>query len=145
MIEIVGDMWEVQADARCITTNGSINTKKQCVMGRGTALQASKRYPRLPKELGSAIIGFGNNVHYFMEYKLFSFPVKHDWWEMADLELIQRSYKQLIALLDAYPHISKVLLPKPGVWNGRLDWEEEVKPLLLSLPQDDRVTIISNE
>ena len=141
MIEIIGDMWDTEADARCITTNGFVKTNGECVMGRGNALQAKLRYPKLPKLLGDAIKQFGSRVHYFREYELFSFPVKHNWWEKADIALIKDSYQELIDELNNLPNIHRVLLPRPGVGLGQLDWDNEVKPLLL--PDDGRIIIIS--
>lgn len=142
MIEIIGDMWDTEADARCITTNGFVKTNGECVMGRGNALQAKLRYPKLPKLLGDAIKQFGNRVHYFREYELFSFPTKHNWWEKADINLIKSSYQGLISELNYLPNIHRVLLPRPGVESGQLDWEKEVKPILWPL-SDDRIIIIS--
>ena len=141
MIEIIGDMWDTEADAQCITTNGYVKTNGECVMGRGNALQAKLRYPKLPKLLGDAIKQFGSRVHYFREYELFSFPVKHNWWEKADIALIKDSYQELIDELNNLPNIHRVLLPRPGVGLGQLDWDNEVKPLLL--PDDGRIIIIS--
>ena len=65
-------------------------------MGRGCARQAAVRFPELPRKLASRISTEGDRVFYFPEYRLITFPVKHNWWEAADLGLIQRSASELL-------------------------------------------------
>jgi hypothetical protein len=60
--EIVGDLFEQEADALCITTNGYVNEQGQAVMGRGCAFTAAKRWPELPGLLGSHLQKTGNTV-----------------------------------------------------------------------------------
>lgn len=142
MIEIAGDMWEIEADARCFTTNGTVKNNGECVMGRGNALQAKQRYPKLSKQLGDRIKELGNHVFWFPEYALYSFPVKHNWWEIADPILIEQSYGELLSGLES-DH-QKILLPRPGCQNGKLDWEIDVKPILERLGNGrGRIVIVS--
>lgn len=66
-------------DAICITTNGFVKKDGTCVMGRGIARQAAKRWPDLPKILGNHIKQKGNVVGVLLEEsgtKIVSFPVK---------------------------------------------------------------------
>ena len=143
---IKGDAWEVYAKGNYtflgITTNGFVRKDGACVMGRGIAATAKQKYPRLPYTIGSHILKHGNIVGKWYNptknINILSFPVKHNWYDMADINLIIKSCKQLMEILGPD---ETVLLPRPGCGNGKLDWMEVQKiitPLL-----DDRVTIIS--
>lgn len=138
--EAVGDLWELgeDSDLICITTNGFIKTNGAAVMGRGCALEAKQRYPLIEFVLGRAIKEDGNRCHLLLA-KLCSFPVKHNWWEQADLELIERSAKELMDLVDQLKK-ERVLLPRPGCGNGGLKWDE-VKQVLGCL--DERITVVT--
>ena len=84
MKEVFGDLWEFDGII-AITTNGFLKRDRTCVMGRGCARQAAVRFRELPRKLASRISAEGNHVFYFPEYRLITFPVKHNWWEAADL------------------------------------------------------------
>ena len=113
-----------------ITTNGFVKKSGECVMGRGTALAAARRWPELPKILGTLILNLGNKTFYLPEYKIYTLPVKHNWWERADLELIRSSCKSLAEqiLAEEMPYL-QVMMPKPGCGNGQLTWQE-VEPIV---------------
>lgn len=149
MLEESGDLWTLPADARCITTNGTIRGDGKAVMGRGCAQEARNRYPGLDTYLGLQLHAGGNHVHHLMQdakeprptgiWVLLSFPVKHHWREKADLELIRRSCGELMLLMEVEDW-QRVLLPRPGCGNGQLGWDEvgpAIAPLL-----DDRVVVI---
>lgn len=143
MIEVGGNLWDYLDQPFCmicITTNGTVKRDGSCVMGRGCALEAAKRIPGIAQILGKKIRDTGNSVHWIKD-TLWSFPVKHNWWEKADLVLIKQSVRELtaIATSEAYKH-NTFVLPRPGCGNGHLLWED-VRPLLLSLP--DNVHVIS--
>ena len=131
MIELQGDMWDKKFDSwvRCITTNGSIRSDGELVMGRGNAFQAKMNYPGLAQELGTAVRDCGNVVHYIVKHGLIAFPVKYKWVEKASLFLIATSLIQLCQLIRQRG-IVDVLLPRPGCGNGELSWEEDVRPLI---------------
>ncbi len=144
MKEAFGDLWEVDADLRVITTNGFVKNDGRCVMGRGCARQARDRFPGLDKHLGGLIKKHGNRVMRLGVYDgvmLASLPVKHHWRETADLRLIERSLRQLVELADKFGY-EKVAVPRPGCGNGSLDWEGEVEPVAAKA-LDDRFTIVS--
>lgn len=151
MIEVFGDLWSFTHDQpiiRCITTNGMVKRDGTCVMGRGCAREAAKRFPELPKLLGDSIRQHGNVLRLFPHLgadddiqTLITFPVKHHWKEPADPLLIVASAETLARLARKYPKIV-FLLPRPGCGNGQLKWED-VKPLLEFLP--DNVLVITNE
>jgi hypothetical protein len=146
MREMTGDLWTVPADVRVVTTNGVVNAKGVAVMGRGCALEAKSRYPGIEYELGRLLNRGGNHVHLvrgktLVDAALVSFPVKHAWFEIADLKLISRSVDELIALVDQYSEWKLVVLPRPGCGNGKLDWSV-VSPVVSRL--DDRFFVITN-
>lgn len=151
MREVVGNLWDYPADVRIITTNGTINSKGECVMGRGCAREAKERFPSLPKALAAKVKAEGNHPYEFTfaeregwlgpQVHLISFPVKREWFELADLNLIRTSALQLARMLDP----NKIyVMPRPGCGNGKRTWEE-VKPLLQFLPDNVHVITFASE
>jgi len=149
--EISGDMFSPVyikfADAICVTTNGVVKKNGKAVMGAGNALQARKIFKGLDLDLGRLIKKNGNIVQIIRfemihgkKIPIISFPVKHNWWEKADLELIRKSLDQLSAEIK-FNQWKKVILPRPGCMNGKLSWLTEVKPLL-ELFMDDQIYVI---
>ena len=69
---------------------------------------------------------------------LLTFPVKHNWWQPADLDLIAKSAEALEYMALSKPDTS-FLLPRPGCGNGKLTWAE-VRPVIKFLP--DNVLVI---
>ena len=112
MKEVFGDLWKFDGII-AITTNGFVKRERTCVMGRGCARQAAVRFPELPRKLASRISAEGNYVFYFSEYRLITFPVKHNWWEAADLDLIQRSARELLKIIEVKQIKEAVYLPGP--------------------------------
>lgn len=147
MKEIVGELWDYFDKPNtiiCITTNGAVRTDGKAVMGRGCAFEAAQHFKGLPKNLGTHIREHGNifwvtSMHCDETGGLAFFPVKHKWWEQADIELIKKSALGLAVCAIAAPDWT-FILPRPGCGNGRLTWAE-VKPVLEFLP--DNVLVIS--
>jgi len=141
MKEVKGDIWKRSGDVRVITTNGYVKRNGEAVMGRGVALQAARRYQWLPKALGEKLLEEGNHVHLFNtpHGALVTYPVKYNWWQAADPELIERSAKELIVLTNEQGW-QQVLMVRPGCGNGQLTWDV-VKPILVPL-LDDRFIIV---
>lgn len=131
MIETYGNLWTYPADFRVITTNGFVKKNGECVMGRGCAMEAKNKYPGLAKRLGKLITEDGNHL-YVLADDLITFPVKHVWYEKADLELIETSMYGLWEFVRAKPGKTFVM-PRAGCGNGGLDWET-VRPKLERLP-----------
>lgn len=144
MIIKIGDIWKLQSRYTpiCITTNGFVKNNGECVMGRGIALQAKQRYPELPLKLGTLLKRHGNQVYYFGEYSLFTFPTKHNWFEDSDINLIDISATQLLNQLLIYKHITTIYITKAGCANGRLSWEDTVKPVLINKFTDNSNIIV---
>ena len=146
MKEIEGELWDYYGKPDtviCITTNGTLKRNGCGVMGRGCAKELLRRVPDADALLGSHLQAFGNVVgRLFVEPSTYilTFPVKHNWWEKADLQLIIESVKMLHHWAVQYPNTT-FLLPRPGCGNGRLQWAD-VKPLLQSLP--DNVLVITH-
>ena len=144
MREAAGDLWDFQDDDPeswvAITTNGHIRKDGTLTMGAGCALEAQKRFPQLPRLWGEMVSRAGNVVSPWPSFRLFTYPVKHNWWEYATLELIERSAHQLMENIDLVG-CSKVFLPRPGCGNGGLSWSD-VRPVI-SAVFDDRVVTVT--
>jgi len=156
VIEKHADLWTLGelADACCITTNGTITGKGLGVMGRGNALEACDRYnvPRrtrtpafsLQRKLGIYLQTKGNHTGVLLPpppLTLVVLPVKHQWMEQADLELIDRSLRELAALADRMGW-KQIVLPRPGVGNGGLDWITDGVCACCQEALDDRFTVV---
>lgn len=130
-------------DAICITTNGTIKQSGACVMGRGVALTAKKKWKGIDFILGRMIRVKGNIVNVLGgtldKYKIVSFPVKHNWYEKADIKLIKTSATQLVELANKM-NWNSVYLPVAGCGNGKLSWAD-VRPVLSDI-LDDRFTVV---
>lgn len=142
MIEVRGDMWKYAADARVVTTNGYIRKDGAAVMGRGVARQCMRKYKGIEFVLGELIRQGGNTVHLFgippmTDIPIYSFPVKWNFWEVADLGLIGQSARELMSIT---PLTYTVVIPRPGCGNGQLKWED-VKPVIEDI-LDDRFHVI---
>lgn len=147
MQEIYGDLWKLwdapntNVKLLCITTNGYVKPNGNAVMGRGCALEMKQRFPGSDKALGANIKVFGNHVNKFLTWRghrVYSFPVKHNWWEKADIELIKRSCTELTQILECW---EQCFLPRPGCGNGGLDWKEVSAIISPLLP--DNVWVVS--
>lgn len=148
MKELTGDLWDYVNDGYIvITTNGALNSRGECVMGRGTAAQAKNRYRGIAKQLGTLIKVYGNHVTALTTVegaKLIAFPVKHHWAERADPKLIVQSVRELKSLIDSESRErgagTAVFMPRPGCGNGGLTWDV-VSPMLRDI-LDNRFTIV---
>jgi len=135
----IADLWN-QNKWTCITTNGTVTKGGHCVMGRGNAKLAKDTFPKLSRSLGKAIQSNGNKVFLFPYHRLFTFPVKHNWYETADIDLIKKSFSELIEYLNLLD-IKEIYLPRPGCENGKLEWEN-VRTQLMPL-YDERIIFIN--
>lgn len=143
MREEYGNIWNMKSDVLCITTNGFVKNNGRAVMGAGIAKEAKDRIPGIDMILGQSISKHGNRVSFLFYDEIegqdiWSFPVKHNWFEKADMELIRRSCREL---MNKLPHDQTALLPRPGCGNGRLKWQDvkrEIEPIL-----DDRITVVT--
>lgn len=161
MIEREVNLWEVEADAVVITTNGYVKANGEAVMGRGCAKEAAERWSWLPRELGSRLTKGGNHVYVWRpgegsnveSFHIVTFPVKHHWQEAADRDLIECSARELLLFVRVHEDtdpFKTVVMPRPGCGNGQLCWErcgdtclgEPVKGLLEGI-LDDRFIVVT--
>lgn len=150
MKEVCGDLFELsKGGVLVITTNGFVKNNGEAVMGRGCARQAAQRWPDMPSRLGQGLKANGNIVMITWggtggvprEYDaVVTFPVKHNWWEKADLELIRDSAERLRNSADAMGW-KDIFVPLPGCGNGGLKWEQ-VRPVL-EPHFDDRFKLVT--
>lgn len=144
MKEIIGDLFAQSCDAICITTNGFLKKNGEGVMGAGVAKQAAIKYPAMPGLLGHGLTMLGNNVFVLGDFdkKTFvAFPVKHKFFEVADIALIEKSCKQLMDLVESRGW-NNVCTVRPGCGNGKLNWQD-VKSICEKY-FDDRITIVND-
>jgi hypothetical protein len=90
------------------------------------------------------------------QYGIIFMPVKHNWWEKADPELIVQSAHEVVALADREQALYKranesnghpervewanIWMPRPGCGNGRLRWED-VKPRIEPILDDRFIAV----
>jgi hypothetical protein len=147
MIEKEIDLWEIEVDVRCITTNGTVTSQGTNIMGGGCAKGAADRYPSLPYVYGSLIKNHGHHVFlipvgpqvFRWNDSLVMFPTKETIKENASLETIERSALELDILAEIYGW-NRIAVPRPGAGLGGLKWED-VKPILEPI-FDDRYIIL---
>jgi len=167
MIEIQGDIFDFindpTVDAICITTNGIVGNDGKCLMGAGTAGEAASRWPDIRKNVGKIITNLGNvpgligiidekdqfvspnrKVVESENYKclIFSYPTKEDYKDNSDIDLIVKSAYKMVNFADKF-NLTKIMLPVMGcgVFTGRLNWEQDVKPKVKEI-LDDRFYIV---
>ncbi len=109
-------------------------------MGRGCAREARDRLTNLDFILGQHALSVGNTPLILMNHALMSFPVKHEWFQKADIQLIRQSAKSLQEFAEASS--SQIfVLPRPGCGNGGLEWLD-VRGVLLEVGLPDNVWTI---
>ena len=72
---------------------------------------------------------------------LITFPTKHHYKDDSDPELIRQSAVQLKQVADKFD-LTKIYLPAVGCGLGRLDYEQQVKPVLQEILDDDRFVVV---
>jgi len=140
MLEHFGDLWTARQpdDWVVITTNATLRRDGCLVMGRGIALEASKKYPWLQETLGLLVKQHGARVEVIEQDRLIAFPVKNHFADKAEINIILKS---TIQLLDAASRIEgRILMPRPGAGFGRLDWLE-VRPMLMHYLTSNRFVV----
>jgi hypothetical protein len=135
------------ADAVCFTSNGVVKADSRLVMGAGNALAFKNRFLGIDECFGHLVKSQGNHVYWIercslnenQNTALISFPTKNHWRDPSDLELIERSARELMQVLKHNSHWNDVYLPAPGIGRGGLHWQK-VRPVLEPI-LDDRVVI----
>lgn len=155
-------IYEDGVDAICITTNGMYMTDGRAAMGGGCAGVCAKRWPETAIRLGKCLKNKESNIPYVIgsldkegnyvepnlksikenKFKclIFSFPTIDDLMDGAKLDLVKQSAQELKYLVDRFG-LRNVIVPRPGVGVGGLNWSD-VKPVLQEM-FDDRFTVVS--
>lgn len=149
MLEANGNLWEMEGDAKCITTNGVVSEykgKRLLVMGGGVAREAADLYPDLPEIWGKNVDLVGNHVQAWKKtpddpYWLVAYPTKDHPAQPSPIELVVQSAQELMGLVIVHD-LKRVLLPRPGCGLGGLNWDSQVKPRIEEI-LDDRVTVVT--
>ncbi len=143
MLELTGDLWDFHSRGEfvAITTGGLVDKNGACVMPRGCAAQARELFPGVESVLGQLISQHGNHVH-DLGSRIFSFPVENSPYENPEMHIIERSCRELVAMVDRYG-CERIIVPRPGCGSGGLDWAEVSKILVRIF--DDRFLVISQE
>lgn len=148
MQEVWGDIWEYYEQGAwvIITTNASLTKSGQAVMGRGVALQAAERCPTLRSRLGAFLRTIDRSAEAetipcvaFEDLRLICLPVKWNFYDDAEIELVESGARHCMQLLDELG-IATIYSVKPGCGSGHLDWtlvQAVLEPIF-----DQRVTIV---
>jgi len=158
MLKESGDLWTWNREGRWITICTNIGWKRDGSnpMGAGIAKAASNLYPDLAAWYGERCQKYGPStaVAPYKEGKLFLFPTKPmdedqpwmSWKNDSSIELIKRSCKQLVVLVDILikkkVFITRIGLPLPGCGNGNLS-PRQVLPVISSI-LDDRFVLLGH-
>lgn len=140
MKEAVGNIWDIDFEYRCVTTNSVVMNNGRLVMGGGIAREARDRFPGIDMKLGQWVLKYGNRPFLCRNEKIISFPTKFDWRADSTPELICYSVNLTVQLADKFG-IKSIGLPRPGCGLGGLRWED-VRPLLAD-SLDDRFTVVT--
>jgi O-acetyl-ADP-ribose deacetylase (regulator of RNase III) len=157
-------IYEDGVDAICITTNGQYTMQGLAAMGGGCAGVCARRWPETAQRLGRMLKTFGSNIPFVIgaldddgeyleptrdmiknkEFKclIFSFPTINNLIHGSNLQLIKQSATLLKDYVEQFG-LKNVMVPRPGVGIGGLDWAE-VKPAIENI-LDDRFTVVSFE
>lgn len=118
------------------TSNATLNSRNQLVMGAGSALSFKILYPALPSLLGEKIKGEENyGCIILKELGLGCFQTKRHWRDNSTLQIIQNSTNKLLFWIDEHNYERQIALPFPGIGKGGLS-EEEVIPIISVLPDN---------
>lgn len=151
-----------KADCICVTTNGTIKSNGELVMGAGVAKQfydkfkdldiarilANKLYKGTPLKKMHVVNNADNICYKAIDAKdnhgthVLSFPTKHHFMDKGDLDLIIKSAKRAVVFADMY-NLDNIIIPSPGTGCGKLNEDDVYKELDKIL--DNRFTIIKYE
>ncbi len=132
--EVKDDIWNYPDNIKVITTNGNIKKNGNAVLGKGIALQASRRFQDLAFRYANHIKINTLSCAYYPSYKLILFPTKYNYWQNASLILIRKSMEETLKICKNN-NIKKVIMPKVGCGNGLLYWnsvKRTIEDILMS-------------
>ena len=128
-------------ESECQTLVNTVNCVG--VMGAGIAKQFKQKYPKMFEEYRQICkpgkyrcLEHGGDlwlytyIDLFKEKKILCFATKEHWQYPSKLEWIERGLKEFVENYK-YWKITSIAWPKLGCNNGKLDWETQVKPLMI--------------
>lgn len=125
-------------DSECQTLVNTVNCVG--VMGAGIALQFKQKFPDMFNEYKLAckhgLLSLGGDlwIYDYMDLykpkKILCFATKEHWQYPSKLEWIERGLKTFVYGYESLKIIS-IAWPKLGCNNGKLNWEHDVKPLMI--------------
>lgn len=143
-----GDIWSLlPASLVVVTSNVGWDSLGRGILGKGLALQASQRYPKLSAWYGERCRETREKtpVLVYPDGPIIMFPTKalnvrmpwYSWRSPATMEIIERGLGQLIQLQIHKP----IAVPLLGCGAGSLS-EAEVVPMIGRYLKDDRFTLV---
>ena len=130
-------------DSECQTLVNTVNCEG--VMGAGIAKQFKQKYPEMFNEYKLAckngILSCGGDIwiyDYIDMYKpkkILCFATKEYWYYPSKIEWIERGLQKFVKNYKKWD-ITSIAWPKLGCTNGKLDWETQVKPLMVKYLDD---------
>lgn len=130
-------------DSECQTLVNTVNCIG--VMGKGIAKQYKQRYPDMFNEYKLAckndLLNRGGDIwvyDYIDMYKpkkILCFATKVQWYYKSQIEWIERGLQSFVKNYKNW-NITSIAWPKLGCNNGGLNWEEQVKPLMIKYLDD---------
>ncbi len=124
-------------NSECQTLVNTVN----CIgiMGTGIAKQFKQKYPKMFEEYKlvckSGYLRYGgdiwvwNYIDLFRPKKILCFATKEHWQYPSKLEWIENGLKSFVSVYKELG-ITSIAWPKLGCNNGKLDWKNDVKPLM---------------
>ncbi len=150
MREAFGNVWDMEGDALCITTNleyRNVKGVKRAIMGGGVAGEARRRVKDIDRLYAQKLADGDTGVTFLGSDKtpsgadrlLIAFPTKTLVSNPSTLEQVALSALQLQRIIMLH-NLENVLLPRPGCGLGGLDWKE-VKHLLDAILTDRIIAV----
>jgi O-acetyl-ADP-ribose deacetylase (regulator of RNase III) len=134
-------------ESECHTLVNTVNCDG--VMGKGIALQFKQRYPEMFEQYKIACKGsylnFGGNIwiyenlNFYEPIKILCFATKEHWWNPSKLEWIEKGLQQVESKYVSWD-LQSIAWPKLGCNNGGLNWEDQVKPLMIKYLEPLKIT-----
>jgi O-acetyl-ADP-ribose deacetylase (regulator of RNase III) len=132
-------------DSKCTTLVNTVNCVG--VMGKGIALQFKTKYPHMFTSYKNACskgqLKNGGDIWIFDMFeflpfkeiisnypKILCFATKEHWRNPSKIEWIEKGLKTFVENYKKW-NISSIAFPKLGCTNGGLNWEKDVKPLMI--------------
>lgn len=121
-IDIFSEKLWKKVNAICFTSNGVVKADGTLVMGAGIAKVFRDKFSWLPLSAGKLVKNYGNKCQvmgstYFEDRRIsiVGFPTKQNWRDSSDINLIIKSSKELMLLIEKNGW-KRAALPRPEWW-----------------------------